>query len=135
MYLLDTNVVSELRRTRPHGALIAWLQKVDERHLHISAVTFGEIQSGIEITRAHDPNKADEIERWADQLVSTWDVLPMDTRCFRMLAKLMSRQSRDLLEDAMIAATARVHGFTVATRNTKDFAEFGVDVINPFSVV
>jgi len=58
----------------------------------------------------------------------------MGTCCFRVLAKLKSRQSRDLLEDAMIAATARVHGLAIVTRNTKDFRRFGVDVVNPFSV-
>jgi predicted nucleic acid-binding protein len=133
VFLLDTNVVSELRRTRPHGALISWIQQADERDLHLSAVTFGEIQSGIEIVRANDPVKAEEIEKWADQIAATWNVLPMDTRCFRVWAKLMSRQSRDLFEDAMIAATAQVHGLTVVTRNTRDFAQLGIDAIDPFS--
>jgi predicted nucleic acid-binding protein len=132
VYLLDTNVVSELRRARPHGAVVAWLRHTDQRHLHLSAVTFGEIQTGVEITRGQDLDKAAEIEAWADQLAATWNVLPMDARCFRVWAKFMSGQSEELFDDAMIAATARVHDLTVVTRNVKDFKNFGVDLFNPF---
>jgi predicted nucleic acid-binding protein len=133
VYLLDTNVVSELRRARPHGAVIAWLSQADQRHLHLSAVTFGEIQTGIEITRGHDEAKAAEIEAWADQIAATWNVLPMDARCFRVWAKFMSGRSEELFDDAMIAATARVHDLTVVTRNVRDFKNFGVDLLNPFT--
>jgi predicted nucleic acid-binding protein len=133
VYLLDTNIISELRRIRPHGAVIAWLNEADQRHLHLSAVTFGEIQTGIEITRGNDPDKAAEIEAWADQIAATWNVLPMDAQCFRVWAKLMSGQSDELFNDAMIAATARVHNFTVVTRNIRNFKSFGVEVFNPFA--
>jgi len=133
MYLLDTNVVSELRKPRPHGAVLAWLNGVDDRDLRLSAVTLGEIQAGIEITRERDPAKAAEIEAWLDQVAETWNVLPMDSASFRLWAKLMHRRSDALIEDAMIAATARVHGLTVATRNVKDFADFGVELLNPYN--
>ena len=135
MYLLDTNVVSELRKPRPHGAVLAWLNGVDDRNLRLSAVTLGEIQAGIEITRERDPAKAAEIEAWLDQVAETWNVLPMDSASFRLWAKLMHRRSDALIEDAMIAATARVHGLTVATRNVKDFADFGVELLNPYNGV
>ena len=62
MYLLDTNVVSELRRTKPHGAVVAWLRGVEDADLHLAAVSLGEIQAGMEITREQDPAKAAEIE-------------------------------------------------------------------------
>ena len=62
MYLLDTNVVSELRRPRPHGAVLAWLREVPDSSLYISAVTIGELQAGVEMTREQDPAKAAEIE-------------------------------------------------------------------------
>jgi toxin FitB len=62
MYLLDTNVVSEIRRRRPHGAVVAWLRSIDPRDLNISAVTLGELQAGIEVTRERDAAKAAEIE-------------------------------------------------------------------------
>ena len=133
MYLLDTNVVSELRKPRPHGAVLAWLQSVDDRNLHLSAVTLGEIQAGIEITREHDPIKAGEIEAWADEVAVTWNVLPMDAAAFRAWAKLMHRRSDTLIEDAMIAATALVYGLQVVTRNVTDFKDFDVGVLNPFT--
>ncbi|HLQ93933.1 MAG TPA: type II toxin-antitoxin system VapC family toxin [Xanthobacteraceae bacterium] len=134
MYLLDTNVVSELRRPKPHGAVLAWLQNINDRDLHLSAVTFGEFQAGIEITREQDPTKAAEIEQWVDRVAVNWKILPMDAVTFRVWAKLMHRRSNALLDDAMIAATALVHGLQVVTRNVRDFKDFGVDVFNPFTV-
>jgi predicted nucleic acid-binding protein len=133
MYLLDTNVVSELRKQRPHGGVLAWLTSVDDRELRISAVTLGEIQAGVEITREQDQAKAAEIEAWADEVAATWNVLPMDVATFRLWAKLMHRRSDTLIEDAMIAATARVHGLRIVTRNVRDFKEFGVNVVNPYT--
>ncbi len=132
MYLLDTNVVSELRKPRPHGAVLAWLTAVDDADLHLSAVTLGEIQAGIELTRDQNLDKAIEIERWLDQLAGAYNILPMDAAVFRQWAKLMHRQSDTLYEDAMIAATAHVHRLTVVTRNVADFKTFGVKLLNPF---
>jgi len=132
MYLLDTNVISEMRRKRPHGSVIAWLRGVDESDLYLSAVSFGEIQAGIERTRGTDPAKAAELEAWSEQLAATSNVLPMDARTFRVFAKLMHRRSDDLFEDAMIAATALVNRLKVATRNVKDFRHFDVEIFNPY---
>ena len=131
-YLLDTHVVSELRKQRPHGAVLAWLQSQDEADLHLSAVTLGEIQAGVELTREQDPGKADEIEAWLALVAQAYQVLPMDAAAFRAWARLMHRKSDTLYEDAMIAATAQVHGLTVATRNVADFKALGVAVLNPF---
>jgi predicted nucleic acid-binding protein len=132
MYLLETNVVSELRRVRPHGAVLAWLRGVRDEDLYVSAVTIGEIQSGIEITREQDQAKAAEIEAWLDQITETHNVLGMDARTFRAWARLMHRRTDDLIEDAMIAATAAVHNLTVVTRNVRDFTDFGVLTLDPF---
>ena len=131
-YLLDTNVVFELRKPRPHGGVVAWLNNQGEDQLFLSAVTMGELQAGIERTRAQDAKKALEIESWVDQLADSIQVLPMDALCFREWARLMNGKSDALVEDAMIAATARVHGLTVATRNERDFTELGVALLNPF---
>lgn len=132
MYLLDTNVVSELRKPKPHGAVLAWLQGVDDKDLFLSAVTVGEIQAGIEITREQDIAKASQIEQWLDQVASSYNIVPMDAAVFRMWAKLMHRTSDTLMEDAMIAATAKVHQWVVVTRNVSDFKSFGVEVFNPY---
>lgn len=132
MYLLDTNVVSELRKPRPHGAVLAWLRATADAELHLSAVTLAEIQAGIELTRDQDASKADEIEAWLNLVASSYNVLPMDGATFRAWARLMHRRSDTLYEDAMIAATATVHKLTVVTRNVTDFTPFKVKVLNPF---
>ncbi|WP_374320764.1 type II toxin-antitoxin system VapC family toxin [Aquabacterium sp.] len=130
---MDTNVVSELRRQRPHGGVVAWLQSLDDAQLHVSAVTLGEIQAGIELTREQDASKAQEIEGWLELVAGSYNVLPMDAATFRAWARLMHRKSDTLYEDAMIAATAQVHGLTVATRNVSDFNALGLEVFNPFA--
>jgi toxin FitB len=132
MYLLDTNVVSELRKPKPHGGVVQWLRGVPDADLHIAAVTLGEIQAGIEITHEQDAAKAAELERWLAQLADSANVIALGAREFREWARLMHRASDTLYEDAMIAAIARVHGLTVVTRNTDDFKTFGVKVFNPF---
>lgn len=132
MYLLDTNVVSELRKAKPHGAVLAWIKDMPDHLLYLSAFTLAEIQSGIEKTREQDAQKAEEIERWLNKLEHTFKVLPMDSTCFRIWAKLMHRETDTALEDAMIAATALANKMTVVTRNTKDFHRFDVGQLNPF---
>ena len=132
MYLLDTNIISELRRTRPHGAVLAWLRDIVDSDLHLSAVTIGELQAGIEMAREQNSTKASELQAWLDRVVETYNVIPMDGPAFRIWASLMHRKSEGLIEDAMIAATARLHGLTVVTRNVRDFAIFEVPTLNPF---
>ena len=132
MYLLDTNVVSELRKPKPHGAVLAWFGGLDDTQLHLSAVTLGEIQAGVEVTREQDEAKASEIEAWLEMVAASYNVLAMDAAAFRTWAVLMHRKSDAVIEDAMIAATAKVHGLTVVTRNVADFRSFGVPLLNPF---
>lgn len=132
MYLLDTNVISELRKPKPHGGVIAWLNSCSDEALYLSAVTLGEIQAGIEITKEQDTIKAAEIESWLAKLEESYNILPMDGKVFRMWAKLMHRRSDTLYEDAMIAATAQVNGLIVVTRNLSDFKALGIQGMNPF---
>src|SRR5579863_1586925 len=100
--------------------------------IFLSAVTIGELQAGAELTRKNDPAKAAEIENWLMATEGAFSVIPMDSACFREWARLKSGKSSQLIEDAMIAATARVHGLHVATRNERDFRQFQVEAFNPF---
>ena len=131
-YLLDTNVVSELRKRKPHGAVLAWMGTLRPDQIFLSAVTIGELQAGAELTRKNDPAKAAEIETWLTVTEGTFPVLPMDAACFREWARLKTGKTPDLIEDAMMAATARIHDLHVATRNERDFAPFQVEAFNPF---
>ncbi len=131
-YLLDTNVVSELRKAKPHGAVVAWFKTLKPEQIFLSAVTMGELQAGVELTRKNDAAKALEIENWLTTVEASFAALPMDSACFREWARLMVGKSPALIEDGMIAATARVHGLHVATRNERDFREFHVGTFNPF---
>ena len=80
MYLLDSNVISGLRKAKPHGAVLAWINSVDDEDLFIPAVVFGEVQAGVELTRRQDPTKAQQIEGWLDQLDGTYQIVAMDGR-------------------------------------------------------
>ncbi|MGD0512652.1 MAG: type II toxin-antitoxin system VapC family toxin [Terriglobales bacterium] len=131
-YLLDTNVVSELRKPKPQGAVFGWLSGLQESQIYLSAVTIGELQTGVERTRRQDPQKASQIQSWIDLLELSYQVLPMDALCFREWARLMHGKPDDLLEDVMIAATARIHDLILATRNERDFASLGLQIFNPF---
>jgi hypothetical protein len=134
MYILDTNIVSELRKTKPHGAVAAWFAPIRKDLIRIPAAVIGEIQAGVEITRRQDESKAVEIERWLERLIVYYEVIPMDAAIFREWARLMAGKSDHLSTDAMIAATARTERNTLVTRNTKDFAGFGVHLLNPFTI-
>jgi predicted nucleic acid-binding protein len=92
-YLLDTNVLSELRRNKPHGAVLAWLKGLREDQIFLSAVCLGEIQAGIERVRRHDPRKADEIEAWLERVAVSYQILPMDGPCFREWGRLMNKKT------------------------------------------
>jgi predicted nucleic acid-binding protein len=133
-YLLDTNVISEVRKLKPHGAVVEWLSGLASEQMFLSAVTLGEMQSGVERTRRQDGKKAQEIEAWVNQLAGSYAVLAMDAACFREWGRIKEGHPERLAEDAMIAATALVHDLTVATRNERDFHRFRVRVFNPFKV-
>ncbi|WP_263384194.1 type II toxin-antitoxin system VapC family toxin [Granulicella arctica] len=133
MFLLDTNVVSEMRKTRPHGGVLAWYGSHTPQSFYLPAVAFYELQAGVERTRTQDQAKADQIEAWIDRIVTTASIVSLDAVSARMTAKLMHGQSPDLFEDAMIAAIAKVNGLTVATRNVRHFKVFNVAIVDPFS--
>lgn len=132
MYLLDTNVVSELRRPRPNRSVVNWIKGIAADQMFLSAVTIGEIQAGIEVIRSQDKKKASELTAWLANVIATHQVLPMDVPAFREWARLIHGKSNSLIQDAMIAATANVRGLIVVTRNRRDFIALGVSSFNPF---
>ena len=133
MYLLDTDVVSALRRPRRHPAPTAWLQAQRPSDLYLSAVTVAEIERGIAQQRRRDPSFASELSDWLDRVLAWYGdrVLDIDVPTARRWGRLsgdLGHESADLI----IAATALEHGLTVVTRNVRDFEPAGVNVLNPF---
>ncbi|HEX6496651.1 MAG TPA: type II toxin-antitoxin system VapC family toxin [Acidobacteriaceae bacterium] len=132
MFLLDTNVISETRKPRPHGAVLAWLRLMRPEDLLLSTVTLLELQQGAERTRRQDAATAQRLDHWISSLAATMTIVPADGNVCRETARIMVSKSPDLFQDAFIAATARVHHLTVVTRNVRDFSHFDVLTFNPF---
>lgn len=132
MYLLDTNVISETRRASRHGAVLAWLADQPPTTLFVPSISFLELQRGVEWTRVQDAIKAQEIERWIDEISVTANIIDFDLAAAREYSRLSRRKPEFVSEDGMIAAIARTRRLTVATRNVKDFKSFDVPVFNPF---
>jgi predicted nucleic acid-binding protein len=133
MYLIDTCVVSEARRRAP--AAVAWLRAAQSETLFLGAITIGQIMKGIMIKVRTDPPQAAALLRWLDELrlVYASHILPIDDAVATGWGRLMAQRSRPMA-DALIAATARVHNKIVVTRNVAEFADTGVDVIDPWEV-
>ena len=132
-YLLDTNVVSDLRRAVPRQArLRAWFDAQAPDALGLSVVTIGEIRQGIEHVRRRDPAQAHVLSRWLDDLGRFYAdrLLPVDQEVANEWGRLRALRSVPVI-DALIAATARVHGLMLVTRNAKDVAGLGVDTLDP----
>jgi predicted nucleic acid-binding protein len=132
MFALDTNIVSEPRKPRPHGAVIAWYAAHDSTTYVIPSVVFFELQEGALLTRRNDSARTDELDRWIDSIKQNALILPFDSAIARETARLLRRKSPELFVDSVIAATARVYGLTAATRNTHDFKLFDVPQVDPF---
>lgn len=131
MYLLDTNIASELRRLRPHGAVVAWIESIRTESIFLPAIAAGEIQIGIERTRKNDAKKAAELSEWLRLLLTTSQWIAPGPEVFRIWGQLVERNPA-LVIDALIAATAMHHNMTVVTRNVRDFSNFDVRILNPF---
>jgi hypothetical protein len=133
MYLLDTCVLSEARRRSPQA--IAWLRSVHPDSIFLSVITVGETMKGIAMKARADPIAAASLQRWLDELRLFYAsrILPVDDAVAVTWGQLMALRSRGV-PDALIAATARVFNKVVVTRNVVDFADAGVDVVNPWAV-
>jgi len=136
MYLLDTVVISELRKRQPAPEVVTWLSQRIESELFLSVLTIGEIQRGIVRKRPVDPLFADALSVWLDALLRNYGdrILPVSTEIARLWGDLSWRAKNDGA-DVLIAATALSRGLTVVTRNVRHFEPLGVKVINPFADV
>ena len=132
MYLLDTNVVSETRRPSRHGAVMDWLASHSTSQIFIPSIVFLELQRGVELTRQQDPLRASAIELWIDLLAANSNIVNFDTAAAREYSRFARRKPAFVSEDVMIAAVARVNGYTIATRNVQDFQIYNVHLVNPF---
>jgi predicted nucleic acid-binding protein len=134
-YLIDTNVISELRKgKRADPAVVAWFEGLDDVEVFLSILTLGEIRRGIESIRRRDPRAAAALDSWLGRISEAHRerVLPVD----RAIAEEWGRMNvPDPLPvvDCLLAATARVNGLTLATRNAADIARTGVEYIDPFA--
>ncbi len=133
MWLVDTNVVSELRRKHPSQKVENWLRSIPPDSICVSVVTLGEIQLGIEKLRGREPERATALDGWLDSLAAQYNVIELDAAMWRLWAKLIHKQDQSLYEDALIAATALTRGFCVVTRDVGDFARWDVRIFDPFA--
>jgi predicted nucleic acid-binding protein len=131
-FLLDTNILSEIRKPRPHGGVLAWFTAYHSAGFATPVVALFELQMGVEQLRSQDPERAAQFEFWIARLEGGTSILPFDAAASRETARLLHKQPMNLMADAMIAAIAKVNGLTLATRNTRDFERFGVPQVNPF---
>jgi toxin FitB len=133
-YLLDTNVVSELRKTAPNPYVLAWHQRERRAEAYISTLVIGEIRQSIERVRPRDPTQADALERWLVGLVPAYRdrILPVTVEVAEEWGRLNALPQPLPAVDGLMAATAKVHRLNLVTRNVVDVARAGVPVVNPF---
>jgi hypothetical protein len=132
-YLLDTNVVSELRKRAPDPGVIAWYNGVPGRRLYLSVLTLGEIRLGVERSRRKDPARAGALEGWLDRMRAHYAdrIVPVDAEVADAWARMSVPDPLPVI-DGLLAATASVRNWTFVTRNTADVARCGVNTLNPF---
>ena len=135
MYLLDTDVISELRRRRRNRNVVAWISNVSAADLFLSVMTIGEIELGIARQRVRNPSFAKDLADWLEVTLRAYEerILPLTVGIARRWGRLAAQLGNNQL-DLAIAATALEHGLTVVTRNVSDFEPTGVTVLDPFGI-
>lgn len=133
-YLLDTCLISELRKPSCNPGVAAWMSRIEPDEVYLSVITLGEIRRGIELHRAKDAKTAGALERWLLGLESHYSdrVLPITAAVADHWGRLSLNQPLPV-SDGLIAATGREHKLTVVTRNIADFQRSGVNTLNPFT--
>lgn len=135
-YLIDTNIISEIRKGPACDPSVArWWRGVAEDELYLSTLIVGEIRKGVERVRPRDPTKAAVLEAWLDDVIAGFDrrILPVDAAVADAWGRMAAIRPVPVV-DALLAATAKVHGLTLATRNEADVDGLGADILNPFRV-
>ncbi|MGA1127756.1 MAG: type II toxin-antitoxin system VapC family toxin [bacterium] len=133
-YLLDTNIISEIRKgPRCHPNVAAWYSNLEEESLYLSVLVLGEIRKGIEGLRGRDAGKANVLDLWLEQLQISFQsqILSVDIAISQEWGRLSSLHTVPVI-DGLLAATATAHRLVLVTRNTQDFADLGIQLINPF---
>jgi len=134
MYLIDTNVISEVGKGKRCDRQVAeWYRRISDDELFLSVLVVGEIRQGIERLRTRNPRRAQALEKWLEELLESFGdrVLPVDAKVAQNWGRLNARSSFPVI-DSLLAATAEAHGLTLVTRNLKDIERSGVRCINPF---
>lgn len=134
MFLLDTNVISQIVKSRPNEGAIRWLKQADPAELRLSVVTLGEIVKGYAALRRREPDRAQRFADWCFQLESEYAnrILDFDGRAAHQWGEVAAAFPNIKTEDAMIASIALVNGLTLVTHNVSDFADLRLPLINPF---
>ncbi len=134
-FLLDTNVVSEMRRPKPHPGVVQWYAARSSSEIFLSAITIGEIHRGILKAQATESAKAEALSSWLTVLETSFGdaILPVDSAVAKHRAGLRHAFAQRDPVDLLIAATARAHGLVVATRNIRDFQGIGIPLFDPFA--
>jgi predicted nucleic acid-binding protein len=133
-YLLDTNIVSEIRRQKPNAGVAAWFAEVPASELFLSVLVVGEIRQGIERLVSRAPARAEVLEKWLGQLVDVYSdrIAPVTVEVAEVWGRINAKEALPVV-DGLLAATALANGWTLATRNVRDVAGTGVRVLNPFT--
>ena len=133
-YLVDTNIISEVRKGAKCDANVAaWYDSIDDADIYLSVLVLGEIRKGVERARPSDPAQARALEKWLTAVAESFAerILPIDQTVADEWGRMAAKRPVSTV-DALLAATAKVHRMTLATRNVSYVADLGADLVNPF---
>lgn len=135
MFLLDTNVISQIVKSRPNKGAIHWLKQTDPAELRLSVVTLGEIVKGYAALRRREPDRAERLADWCAQLENEYAnrILNFDAQAAHQWGEIAAAFPNIKTEDAMIASIALVNSVTLVTHNISDFVDLKLSLINPFN--